>query len=439
MMPRVPADHEYVVPGWRRLHVAVVDEELPYPPNSGKRIRTLNLLRPLAERHRITYIAYRGADRDETRAAADFLAARGIEPVLVDRVLPAKRGPSFYGRLMWNMFSPLPYSVQVHNSRALRDAIRRLAAEEDIDLWQCEWTPYGESLAQVAPGPWITMAHNVESTIWRRYGENESNLLKRGFIWMQCRKFERFERRIFALANRTITVSECDARIAAEEFGARRVAVVDNGVDVAYFQPDGTPRNPYRALFLGSLDWRPNLDAVNLLLDRIFPEILSREPRAKLSLVGRKPSPALVARAAECRRVELVADVPDVRPHLRGCGMMVVPLRIGGGSRLKIIEALAAECPVISTAVGAEGLVLANHGYMVPGTHFTEANSVAEMATAMVNAMRRPEHHQALARQGRQLVVKRHDWSILTRRLEELWLAQAAGGGSRTDRQSALP
>ena len=203
----------------RRLQVAIVDEELCYPPNSGKRIRTLNLLRPLARRHDITYLAYRGEDAAETRAAADFLAAEGIRPVLVDRVLPSKAGPEFYARLMLNLLSPLPYSVQVHNSRTLREAIRRVAREQSIDLWQCEWTPYGESLVRAASGPWVTMAHNVESVIWRRYAEYESNFLKRGYIRVQHRKFERFERRMFALADRTITVSPPDAQIALSNWG----------------------------------------------------------------------------------------------------------------------------------------------------------------------------------------------------------------------------
>ena len=308
--------------------------------------------------------------------------------MLIDRVLPAKAGPAFYARLALNLLSPLPYSVQVHNSRALCDAIRRVADERPIDLWQCEWTPYGESLARVAPGPWVVMAHNIESVIWRRYGQNEPGLLKRGYVREQCRKYERFERRIFAKANCTIAVSPDDAQIAAEEFGARRVAVVDNGVDVASFQPDAAAREPYRILFLGSLDWRPNLDAVDLLLRDIFPQVRSREHRARLVIAGRKPPAALVRRAAECDGVELAADVPDVRPYLRDCGVLVVPLRIGGGSRLKILEALAAECPVVSTTIGAEGLCLTR------GADFTEANTAVELAAALVDVMRRPEHHR---------------------------------------------
>jgi len=396
-------------------HVVVVDEELPYPANSGKRIRTLNLISRLAQRHRITYLAYRGADAEETERAAAHLRSLGIETVLVDRRLPAKSGTAFYGRLLWNLLSPLPYSVQIHKSAALRRAIRDYAATHAVDLWHCEWTPYAASLRGVVSGPWVVMAHNVESLIWQRYYETESSPLKRWYIGRQWQKFERFERRAFASAARTIAVSDEDAALARERFGAERVDVVENGVDVDYFRPDGSARNPRSILFLGSLDWRPNLDAVQRLLDQVFPQVLREEPLARLVIVGRKPPRWLVERVGGCERVELQADVADVRPFLRQCGVMAVPLRIGGGSRLKILEALAAECPVVSTRVGAEGLCL------VPGTHFVRVEAVEEMASTLVQCLRDPKPLADMAALGRQVVCQRYDWSILARKLETLW------------------
>ena len=131
----------------------------------------------------------------------------------------------------------------------------------------------------------------MESLIWQRYYETESSPLKRWYIGRQWRKFERFERRAFASAARTIAVSDEDAALARERFGADRVDVVENGVDVDYFRPDGSARNPRSILFLGSLDWRPNLDAVQRLLDQVFPQVLREEPLARLVIVGRKPPP----------------------------------------------------------------------------------------------------------------------------------------------------
>lgn len=411
----------------RSLRVVIVDEELPYPADSGKRIRTLHLILPLARRHRLTYICHPSADLDETRQAVEFFRGEQIETVLVDRPLPRKGGPAFYARLARNLLSPLPYSVQVHNTAALRHAIRSYAATHRVDLWHCEWTPYGESLAPNVSAPWIAMAHNVESLIWQRYGETETNPLKRWYIKRQWTKFERFERRIFAAAARVVAVSDNDARLMQDRYHASRVDVVDNGVDVTRFAPDGSPRDPNQLLFLGSLDWRPNLDAVEILLAHIFPQVVREMPSARLVLVGRHPPVSLLSRVRSCRNVEIHADVPDVRPYLRRSALMVVPLRIGGGSRLKILESLAAECPVVSTRIGAEGLCL------VPDRHFVQVESVDEMADAVVRNLRNPEPIVQMARRGRESVAERYDWPILSAKLEQLWRDHSQPSGRRAE------
>src|SRR5262249_37430137 len=152
-----------------------------------------------------------------------------------------------------------------------------------------------------------------------------------------------------------------------DQFGVDSVDVVDNGIDRRYFEATPVRRDPKCVLFLGALDWRPNLDAVRLLLDDIFPAVRAAEPEVRLALVGRHPPGWLLERVAREAGVELHADVPDVRPFLGGAGVLAVPLRVGDGSRLKILEALATGLPVVSTRVGAEGLLLR------PGEHYTAA------------------------------------------------------------------
>ncbi|MBI1915856.1 MAG: glycosyltransferase [Planctomycetes bacterium] len=399
----------------RPLHVVIVDEELPYPLTSGKRIRTANLVLRLARRHRITYLCHRNADEEEARQAATFFADHGVEPIMVERPVPRKSGLGFYLRLAANLFSPLPYSVTSHTSRALKEAAREYAANHSVDLWQCEWTPYAETLRDLEGAPRVIMAHNIESQIWQRYGETEEDPLKRWYIKRQWRKFQRFERRAFAAATRVVTVSTPDADLARSQFEARHVSVVDNGVDTSYFRPDGTEREPGRILFLGSLDWRPNLDAVRLLLDHIFPAVLAAEPLARLSLVGRNPPEWLARRAAEVPNVELAGNVADVRPYLCRSGVMVVPLRVGGGSRLKILESLASGLPVVSTTVGAEGLCLED------GQHLTIADGVEEMARALLATIDSPGPARAQAGRGREVVLSRYDWDALGGKLEAIW------------------
>jgi glycosyltransferase involved in cell wall biosynthesis len=405
----------------------MIDEELPYPPLSGKRIRTLNLTARLARRHRITYVAHRNADPDEARLAAEHFAGLGVRTVVVERSVPAKSGPAFYARLAANLFSPLPYSVAAHTSRQLRDALAGLAASEAVDLWHCEWSPYAQALGGIA-GRRVVMAHNVESVIWQRYYETEANPLKRWYIGRQWRKFVRFERQALAGADLTIAVSQTDAGRFRDDLGVRRVGVIDNGVDSGYFRPTAGPREPATLLFVGSLEWRPNLDGVVQLLDHVFPQVRAHEPGARLLLVGRNPPAWLHARAAATAGVELHGSVPDVRPFLARAGMLVVPLRIGGGSRLKILEALAAGVPVVSTRVGAEGLDLE------PGRHLDVVEGVEELAEAVVRACRDPGGARRRAEAGRARVLRLYEWDALAARLEQLWLRCAGGPGAAANR-----
>lgn len=399
----------------RPMHVAIVDEELPYPLNSGKRIRTLNLVLRLARRHRLTYLCHQNADPAEAIQAAEFFREQGIATVVVGRNVPRKSGPVFYARLAANLLCPLPYSVASHRSRALRDAVMTHAASNRVDLWHCEWTPYAETLRGLKGAPKVVMAHNVESLIWQRYFETERDGLKRWYIKRQWKKFERYERRTCAEAERVVAVSRQDADLLHTGFGVQRVDVVDNGVDTAYFTDAGLPRDPSRILFLGSLDWRPNLDAIDLLLDRIFPAVLAEEPSARLSIVGRNPPGSLVRRALKAKGIDLAADVPDVRPYLARCGVLAVPLRIGGGSRLKILEALASGLPVVSTRVGAEGLVLE------PGRELVAVENVDEMAGALVRCIRDPVYARETALRGRRVVLQRYGWDALADELERVW------------------
>jgi glycosyltransferase involved in cell wall biosynthesis len=218
-----------------------------------------------------------------------------------------------------------------------------------------------------------------------------------------------------------VAVSEEDAAIIRRRFGMPRVDVVDNGIDRVFFEGVEGQRDPRRILFLGALDWRPNLDAVGLLLDRIFPEVLRQVPAARLCVVGRHPPAGLKQRLARCPGVELHADVADVRPFLAGCGVMAVPLRIGGGSRLKILEALGSGLPVVSTRVGAEGLCLtAERDLLV-------SQDTEDFPTALLQALRQPERMQDMARQARPRVLERYDWNHLADKLEQAWVRCARG------------
>lgn len=396
------------------MHVAIIDGDTSYPATSGKRIRTLNLLLKASSRHRISYIGRCAANSEEARRAPEFLRDHGIEPILVHHPVARKSGPAFAVRLTANLFSPLPYSVAAHQSGPIRRAVSELAGRARVDVWQLEWTGYLPMLDRAIPGPRVVIAHNVDSLIWQRFHETETNLLRKAFLRTQWSRFRRFEEAAFRQATRVIAVTEEDARIIRGEFGQPIVDVVENGIDRAFFESVTGSRDPSRILYLGALDWRPNLDAVGLLLDQILPQVRRDHPDARLVIVGRNPPAGLAERVSQTPGAELHANVADVRPYLASSGVMAVPLRIGGGSRLKILEALACGLPVVASRIGAEGLRLR------PGVDYLQAEE-EQMADALVRAIRAPGEMRAMAQQGRRLVLDTYDWDVLAKALEASW------------------
>ena len=247
----------------------------------------------LAARHRITYIYHRGGDPEESRTAAAYLREHGVETLGVDHAVPPKSGPAFYARLAANLASPLPYSVATHVGPEMRDAVRSFAETQAVDLWQAEGAPYFEALRGLAGARKVLMAHNVESQIWQRYHETEARPLRKWYIARQWRKFERFEREAFAEATRVVVVSDEDAALVRGRFGAERVDVVDNGIDRDLLRVGRAGARHDRILFLGGFDWRPNLDAVDQLLDHDLPGGAGRRAVGQARPGG--PQPARVA------------------------------------------------------------------------------------------------------------------------------------------------
>ena len=398
------------------MKVVIVNEGLGYPPKGGNWLRTLNLMLPLARRHEITYVCRGAKDDQAEQVARSFYAENGIRIRVCGEPHGDKRGLSFYARVAANMASQLPYSIASHRSQAVRSEIRRLANSENIDLFQFEALGYADALLGTGARTIVT-AHNVESLIWERLYQTERHPLKRWFIRHQFAKYERYERLVLQRASRVVAVSHDDAALLKERFGVSDAAVVDNGVDVKYFAstPAARRADPKQILFLGSLDWRPNLDGIDVLLARVMPQVLAAEPDAHLSIVGRNPPPALIRRIRREPNVELHADVDDVRPYLARSAVMAVPLRIGGGSRLKILEAIASGLPVVSTRIGCEGLIFE------PGRDLSVVESEDQMAAALVETIRNPARAAEMVRRGRTVIDAHYDWSRLADRLEQVW------------------
>lgn len=393
------------------MRILVVDEEVPYPLNTGKRIRTLNLLKPLAQRHEITFVCRRHEGTD-----SQSLDHFGIRTVIIPHPIRQKSGPGFYAALLANLASPYPYSVSSHFSPMMVSTLKKIWAEKRFDLIHCEWTPYAINLQPLLPFASVVDAHNVETQVWKRNWEVERHPLKKAFIYLQWKKMERFEKIAFPLFSRAIAVSETDKALMATWVRPENIKVVENGVDIGYFKPTGVKPRGGSLVFVGSLDWRPNVDAMLYFLKGVWPEVLQRYSAATLTIVGRNPAPVLVDRAGKLKSVILTGTVDDVRQYMAEAMVFIVPLRVGGGSRLKILEALAMQKPVVSTSVGAEGLEVS------PGENILTADSPSEFAAAIGRLFTDEALRVRLGEAGRRLVEERYQWGQLSRKLETTWL-----------------
>ena len=390
------------------------------PLDKGGKLRTWHVMRHLAARHDITYLSF----EDATQTAADRDGMRDVcsRLITVPRTDAAKGTWRFYADAAGYVVDPAPYAVAKYRSDAYRAKLDELLARERFDLVVCDFLPPVVNLPERLPCPSIVFTHNVEAEIWRRHAEQARNPISKYLLTHQWKRMLRFEAGALARFDLVLAVSEADSQTFARLYPRSLKApvhVVQTGVETDYFTPAATVPSRAHMVFTGSMDWLPNEDGMTYFCRDIFPLIRRQEPGATLSIIGRSPTPA-VRRLAELPGVEVTGRVDDVRPHIATGTVYVVPLRIGGGTRLKIFEAMSMAKAVVSTTIGAEGLPVTN------GRDLVIADEPARFADAAVRLMRDADARRAIEVAARRLVVERYDWSAVAADFEGA-LLKAAG------------
>jgi sugar transferase (PEP-CTERM/EpsH1 system associated) len=316
----------------------------------------------------------------------------------------------------------LPYAVGKYRSRAFRRRFDALLRERRFDLIVCDFLVPAVNMPPRLPCPSVIFTHNVESEIWRRHAETKRGLA-RLLYRSQHRRMLRFERRTLGRFDGVLAVSEVDRDTFARLYpGAirRPVEVIPTGVDTRFFDAGVSAPESKSLVFTGSMDWLPNEDAMLFFCSQVLPLIRREEPDVTLSIVGRAPT-AAVARLAQQHGVVVTGRVDDVRPHIADAAAYVVPLRIGGGTRLKIFEAMSMGKAIVSTTVGAEGLPVTD------GTHLVIADEPREFADAVVRLLRDVPRRRALEAAARRLVVDHYDWAAVADVFDQALVRVARG------------
>jgi polysaccharide biosynthesis protein PslH len=372
-----------------------------WPLNTGGRLRTFHTVAELSQRHAVTLLTTHAPGEDAHALAPQLPAC--------ERVISLEHAPTKVGSAAFllatarSWLSPLPADMWRWRVPAVRQEVERLLAGGHFDLCVADFLSATPNVPLGGRVPVVLFEHNVEYVIWKRLAQAPGPVWRRALLELEWRKMRRYEAAACTRASFTLAVSEADRTLLMATAPGARVAAVETGVDLDYFAPNGWHEKPATIVFTGSLDWYPNEDAVLHFVDEILPRVRAHVPATRFVVVGRNPS-AKLRHVAEAAGAIVTGTVDDVRPWLAEAAVCIVPLRIGGGTRLKIFEALAMAKPVVSTTIGAEGLPVTS------GEHLVLADGAGDFAKAVITLLRDPDQRQRLAKAGRALVEERFSW-----------------------------
>ncbi|MDT7778655.1 MAG: polysaccharide biosynthesis protein PslH [Acidobacteriota bacterium] len=410
------------------MRILWLKTELLHPVDKGGKIRTYQMLKALKREHYVTYLTLDDgtADSDAVERATEYCH----ELVRIRHSTREKFSAGFYAELAANLFSSLPYFMKKYESAEMRREVAERARAGDFDVLVCDFLNPAVNVPHALPVPTVLFQHNVEAMIWKRHYEVQTHPLKKAYLYGQWRKAFAYERAACRRFDMVVTVSRDDTETIRLDYGVPNVSDVPTGVDTEFFRPvEGVSVEPDSLVFTGSMDWLPNEDAIQFFTREIMPLIRERRPEVKLTVVGRKPYASLLELSKRDPSIIVTGRVEDVRPFMERAAAYIVPIRIGGGTRLKIYEAMAMEKPVVSTTVGAEGLPVRD------GQDLLIADTPRAFADAVVRVLTDAELARGLGERSASTVREQFGWDKVAAVFAEACgrAAKSRGGEFLTD------
>ncbi|GLI39228.1 glycosyltransferase [Geobacter hydrogenophilus] len=398
------------------MNVLFLSTKSPYPLINGHSLRTYHTLRDAARRHDVTLVTFIQQPEHELKPEhiehlKSFCKEVHTFPIPVDQ----SRAKLAFS-LGLNLLSDLPFVATKYDSPAMRAKIREIIGNNKIDLVHVDLLPLSVYLNEFAKLPKILVNHNVESVRLQRWAESDPSPLKRAFLRLQWRRLCRFEKEMVNRFDRCIAVSELDRDVLVNMGVTIPISVVPNGTNTEFFKPMGRPPIENSVLWLGHMDVHTNRDAVLYFWREICPLIRQRKPDATIIFVGTAPPREIADAAAGDPRVRVTGFVDDIRTYVDEARVVVVPIRIGSGTRLKILDAMGMGKAIVSTSVGCEGLAV-EHGRNILVADTPESFAEGVMSVLADNNLR-----EALELNARDCAFT-YDWSKLCEEQERTYQA----------------
>lgn len=396
------------------MKILMIWHFLPYPPHGGAAQRNFNLLRQIAKNHTVHLVTFYQQKLKQSEAEiqeGQSLFRSFCKEVHLFRIPSEYSRLRWYGLLFFNLFSTKPYSDWKFRTAEMAVEIRRQIAMHRFDVVHVDTIALARYRDCLGDIPAIMHHHNIESTLMLRRAANEKNPFVKAYLYLQGRKLRRLEIRAAGDYQGNITVSELDKQELQTYCPGARVSVVPNGTDTEYFQPRPSETN-CGMIYAGGMTWYPNRDAMIWFCQEIFPLIAAKAAQAEMKVIGRFP-PAEVQAAAEREPgIKAMGWVDDIRDHVANAAVYVVPIRVGGGTRLKILDAMAMGKAIVSTTVGAEGIETTD------GENILIADTPEQFAKNVLRLFSDDTLRRKLERNARRLAEERYAWQKIAVDLE---------------------
>lgn len=395
------------------MNILWLKTELLHPVDKGGKIRTYQMLKELRKEHHITYLTLDDGNADHN--AVELAQEYAHDVITIPHNTAAKFSGRFYLELAANLFSEEPYFMAKYRSLEMENKLIEQLDDGKVDVVVCDFLMPSINMPDNINVPTVLFQHNVEAMIWKRHYEVAANTLKKEYLKRQWERTLDYEKRTCLRFDRVISVSEEDSVFFSQEYKVKNAADVPTGVDTEYFSPgDRARKRENNIVFTGSMDWLPNEDAIKWFIDEVLPLIRVEIPDASLTVVGRDPFPALLKLAEQDPLIKVTGRVPDVRPFMDEATVYAVPIRIGGGTRLKLYEAMAMELPIVSTTVGAEGLPL------VDGEDILFRDSAEDFANGIVDLLKNKGKATELGKRAGDRVRRDFGWKTVAERFADI-------------------
>jgi glycosyltransferase involved in cell wall biosynthesis len=397
------------------------------PVDTGGKIRSYNILRHLAKEHEVTLLSYYGGDRDSDYEAAIAQRLPGAQTIYT-----AAPEDTLAQSLDYILRLPFraPYAVRKFTDSKVRQEVARHLSDGNLDVAVCDFLAASLNFPESPRVPVVLFQHNVETMLWRRRAKIEKAPLRKLSSSIEAAKMSAYETRTLGRFHHVIAVSDHDRDAMLTLSPGCPITVVPTGVDTEQYQvaPSVSGR-PRLIVFTGSMDWEPNIDAMEYFCREIWPAVLSAFPDARFQIVGRNPHRRVQSLASPS--VEVTGTVASITDYLRSATVVIVPLRIGGGTRLKIFEAMAMAKALVSTSIGAEGLDVTH------GRDLLIADDAPAFASGILQLLRDAESRRTYERNAAALAA-RFDWSQIARRFADVLQEVSAGCRASRDPRAAV-